>query len=130
VANQTAVGLKKAELIERLTAGNIVRDMFDALAAGSVEAAEAKADEAECDLDRQHLFLHCERRSGENGAAPAWPVFAQRLERELETLRERRRAGVAGVRAASRARAAAQGSRRARRLPPPPLPGAGSDAAP
>ena len=46
VANQTAVGLKKAELIERLTAENIVKDMFDALAAGSVEAAEAKAGEA------------------------------------------------------------------------------------
>ncbi|MDP9227627.1 MAG: GAF domain-containing protein, partial [Actinomycetota bacterium] len=39
VANQTAVGLKKAELIERLTAENTVKDMFDALAAGSAEAA-------------------------------------------------------------------------------------------
>ena len=34
VANQTAVGLEKAELIERLTAENIVKDMFEALAAG------------------------------------------------------------------------------------------------
>ena len=46
VAHQTAVGLKKAELIERLTAENIVKDMFEALAAGSVEAADAKAAEA------------------------------------------------------------------------------------
>ena len=46
VANQTAVGLKKAELIERLTAENLVKDMFDALAAGSVEAGEAKARDA------------------------------------------------------------------------------------
>ena len=61
VAHQTAVGLKKAELIERLTAENIVKDMFDALAAGSVEAAEAKASEAGCDLGRPHLFLHVER---------------------------------------------------------------------
>ena len=45
VANQTAVGLKKAELIERLTAENIVKDMFEALAAGSVQTAEAKAIE-------------------------------------------------------------------------------------
>ena len=43
VAHQTSVGLKKAELIERLTAENIVKDMFEALAAGSVDAAEAKA---------------------------------------------------------------------------------------
>ena len=42
VANQTAVGLKKAELIERLTAENIVKDMFEALAAGSVQTAEAR----------------------------------------------------------------------------------------
>ena len=53
MAHQTAVGLKKAELIERLTAENIVKDMFDALAAGAVEAAEAKAAEARCDLSRR-----------------------------------------------------------------------------
>ena len=64
VADQTAVGLKKAELIERLTAENIVKDMFDALAAGSVETAEAKAGETRCDLARPHLFLHAERGPG------------------------------------------------------------------
>ena len=61
VAHQTAVGLKKAELIERLTAENIVKDMFEALAAGSVDAAEAKAGEARCDLSRPHVFLHAVR---------------------------------------------------------------------
>ena len=61
VANQTAVGLKKAELIERLTAENIVKDMFEALAAGSVQTAEVKAGEARCDLSRRHVFLHIER---------------------------------------------------------------------
>ena len=86
VANQTAVGLKKAELIERLTAENIVKDMFDALAAGSVEAAEAKAGEARCDLAGPHLFLHVERapRAGED--APAWPELAARLETRLRRL--------------------------------------------
>ena len=44
VANQTAVGLKKAELIERLTAENIVKDMFDALAAGSIEAGRGEGE--------------------------------------------------------------------------------------
>ena len=75
VANQTAVGLKKAELIERLTAENIVKDMFEALAAGSVEAAEAKAGEARCDLSRPHAFAHVERaaRTGTGRPGPSSP---------------------------------------------------------
>jgi GAF domain-containing protein len=83
VANQTAVGLKKAELIERLTAENIVKDMFDALAAGSVDAAEAKAGEARCDLSRPHLFLHVERAPEAGDNAPVWPELAARLEARL-----------------------------------------------
>jgi GAF domain-containing protein len=86
VANQTAVGLKKAELIERLTAENIVKDMFDALAAGSVEAAEAKASEARCDLTRPHLFLHVERAPRAGNGAPVWPELAARLETRLRRL--------------------------------------------
>ncbi len=86
VANQTAVGLKKAELIERLTAENIVKDMFDALAAGSLEIAEAKANEARCDLGQSHLFLHAERGPGADEAASAWPELAARLEGRLRKL--------------------------------------------
>ena len=86
VANQTAVGLKKAELIERLTAENIVKDMFDALAAGSVEAAEAKASEARCDLGRPHVFLHVERARNPREGGPAWPELAARLEAQLRRL--------------------------------------------
>ena len=40
VADQAAVALKKAELIERLTAENVVRDVFEALETGAVEVAE------------------------------------------------------------------------------------------
>jgi GAF domain-containing protein len=87
VADQTAVGLKKAELIERLTAENIVKDMFEALAAGSVKTAEAKAAEARCDLSRPHVFLHVER-------APAaeetlWPELAGRVQSRLRRLYRR-----------------------------------------
>jgi GAF domain-containing protein len=89
VANQTAVGLKKAELIERLTAENIVRDMFDALAAGSVDAAEAKASEARCDLGRPHLFLHVERAPRASIGAADWPQRADRLESRLRRLSAR-----------------------------------------
>jgi GAF domain-containing protein len=86
VANQTAVGLKKAELIERLTAENIVKDMFDALAAGSVDAAEAKASEAGCELTRPHLFLHVDRAS--NGTV-TWPELATRVEAQMRRLSPR-----------------------------------------
>jgi GAF domain-containing protein len=83
VANQTAVGLKKAELIERLTAENIVKDMFEALAAGSVESAEAKAADARCDLSRPHVFVHVERAPGDG---PPWPELASRVEARLRRL--------------------------------------------
>jgi GAF domain-containing protein len=83
VANQTAVGLKKAELIERLTAENIVKDMFEALAAGSVASAEAKAADARCDLSRPHVFLHVERVSADG---PPWPELAGRIEGRLRRL--------------------------------------------
>jgi GAF domain-containing protein len=89
VANQTAVGLKKAELIERLTSENIVKEMFDALAAGSVETAAAKAREALCDLSRPHLFLHIEPAPGAEAVAPAWPEVAARLEAQLLRLHPR-----------------------------------------
>ena len=82
VANQTAVGLMKAELIERLTAENIVKDMFDALAAGSIEAGQAKASQARCDLSGHHLFLHVER-APRDGATAAWPELAVRFETRL-----------------------------------------------
>jgi GAF domain-containing protein len=86
VAHQTAVGLKKAELIERLTAENIVKDMFEALAAGSVEAAEAKASEARCDLSRPHVFLHAMRAPSTEKDAPAWPDVAARFEARLRRM--------------------------------------------
>ena len=88
VANQTAVGLKKAELIERLTAESIVKDMFAALAAGSVAAAEAKAVEARCDLSRPHVFLHAERAPALSDGPP-WPQLAARLESRLRRLYRR-----------------------------------------
>jgi len=86
VANQTAVGLKKAELIERLTAENIVKDMFEALAAGSIETAEAKATEARCDLSRPHVFIHAERAPEAAEEGPPWPDLAGRAQARLGRL--------------------------------------------
>jgi GAF domain-containing protein len=85
VANQTAVGLKKAELIERLTAENIVKDMFEALAAGAVQTGEAKAADARCDLNRPHVFIHAERAPGRPDGLP-WPELAGRVQARLARL--------------------------------------------
>jgi GAF domain-containing protein len=86
LANQTAVGLKKAELIERLTAQNTVKDLFDALAGGSVQAAEAKAAEAACELGKPHLFLHLERVPRTRESETSWTEIAAELEARLRKL--------------------------------------------
>ena len=86
VAHQTSVGLKKAELIERLTAENTVKDMFDALAAGSVDAAETKAMEAGFDLSQPHLFLHVERASEAPEGSPVFSELAPAMEAQLRRL--------------------------------------------
>ena len=114
VANQTAVGLKKAELIERLTAENIVKDMFDALAAGSVQAAEAKAGEAGCDLGRPHMFLHVERAPESDEQAPIGRSSRRRLEARLRRLSLRARSSTPatiGLRALAPLPAACPGRR-------------------
>lgn len=85
VANQTAVGLKKAELIERLTAENIVTHMFDALGAGAVQTAESKAADARCDLNRPHVFVHAERAPARPDGPP-WPELAARVQTRLQRL--------------------------------------------
>jgi GAF domain-containing protein len=80
VAGQLALALEKAELIERLTAENLVRDFFEALANGSGEVAAARARLAGCDLDRPHLLTVAEA-VGETSRQ--WPELAERLEAAL-----------------------------------------------
>ncbi len=82
VADQTAVGLKKAELIERLTAEHVVKDMFDALASGTLATAEAKAGEAHWDFSRPHALLRIER-APESADRPPWPELASRAQAQL-----------------------------------------------
>jgi GAF domain-containing protein len=82
VADQTAVGLKKAELIERLTAEHVVKDMFDALESGTLATAEAKAGEARWDFSRPHALLRIER-APEGADGPPWPELASRAQSHL-----------------------------------------------
>jgi GAF domain-containing protein len=85
VANQLAVALHKAALIERLTAENIVRDLFEALERGSTDVAEARARAAGCDLRRRHVVLHVEPVQGHGDPRP-WPAVAERTEARLRRL--------------------------------------------
>ncbi|MEA2291118.1 MAG: hypothetical protein QOF17_138 [Solirubrobacteraceae bacterium] len=85
VAHQLAVALKKAELIERLTAENIVRDVFAALAAGALDVAEARARAAGCDLTRPYVVVHVEPPAGGDGERP-WPAEAERVEERLRRI--------------------------------------------
>src|SRR3954471_20546603 len=79
VANQLAVALHNARLIERLTAENIVRALFEALERGSTDVAEARARAAGCDLRRRHLLIHVEPAQGHGDPRP-WPAVAERTE--------------------------------------------------
>src|SRR3954465_2303036 len=85
VANQPAVALPKGALIERLTAENIVRDLFEALERGSTDVAEARARAAGADLRRRHVLVHVEPVQG-HGAPRPWPAVAERTEARLRRL--------------------------------------------
>jgi GAF domain-containing protein len=57
-ANQTAVAIKKIELIERLTEKNLIKDFFEQLAGGNVlGAVEGRAARLGCDLERTYLVV-------------------------------------------------------------------------
>ena len=61
VASQTAVGIKKIQLIERLAEKNLIKDFFEDLAAGrGGGVVEGRAARLGCDLDLPHLVLAAE----------------------------------------------------------------------
>jgi GAF domain-containing protein len=73
VANQTAVAIKKIELIERLTEKNLIKDFFEQLAGGSLAGAlDGRAARLGCDLEAGHLVL---------AASPADDAFEKALRR-------------------------------------------------
>jgi sugar diacid utilization regulator len=58
VASQTAVAIKKIEVIERLTEKNLIKDFFEQLAGGKELAGlEGRAARLGCDLEQPHLVL-------------------------------------------------------------------------
>ena len=85
IANQIAVALKKAELIERLTEENIARDLLTALEQGRDADARSRARHARCDLDRPHVFVHVLDAPASADDAP-WAERAERAEAALRRL--------------------------------------------
>jgi GAF domain-containing protein len=85
VANQAALALRNAEHIERLTAENLVRALFEALDEGAVDLAETHARAAGCDLDRPHVLIHARPALATDGAQP-WPAVMERIETRLRNL--------------------------------------------
>jgi GAF domain-containing protein len=83
LADQTAMGLERAELIARLTARDRVKDLFDALADGSADSAVLGAAPAGCDLSRPHVFLHGEPGASTDGGGADWEVVSTRLAARL-----------------------------------------------
>jgi GAF domain-containing protein len=58
VANQTAVAIKKIELIEHLTEKNLIKDFFEELVRGTGQGAlDVRAARLRCDLDERHLVV-------------------------------------------------------------------------
>ncbi len=61
VASQIAVGVKKIQLIESLTEKNLIKDFFEALAAGRDGGiVEGRALRLGCDLGRPHVVVAAE----------------------------------------------------------------------
>jgi GAF domain-containing protein len=79
VAHLAAVAIKRAELIEGLTNANIVKDLFEALAAGATGFAAAKAAEVRCDLTTPYLIVCAEPAGGREQASGEWRAAAEVL---------------------------------------------------
>jgi GAF domain-containing protein len=85
VAHLAAVAIKRAELIEGLTNANIIKDLFEALAAGATEFAAAKAAEVRCDL----TIVLAEPAGPREQASGEWRTAAESLGRGLAELAPR-----------------------------------------
>jgi GAF domain-containing protein len=89
IAHIAAVAIKRAELIEHLTNANIVKDLFEALAAGATTFAVGKAMEVRCDLTKPYLMLCAEPAAGREQGSGEWRAAAEVLGRDLAELAPR-----------------------------------------
>jgi hypothetical protein len=76
IASQTAIAIRKIQLIERLTERNRLKDFFEDLGRGTPDGLLARGRRLGVDLERAHLVLWA-RRFGEDGTLDV----AEQLER-------------------------------------------------
>jgi sugar diacid utilization regulator len=86
IAHLAAVAIKRAELIESLTQANIVKDLFEALAAGAGSFAAGKAAEVRCDLNEPYVLVYAQPAAGREQGSGEWRAAAQALAAELSGL--------------------------------------------
>jgi GAF domain-containing protein len=79
IAHLAALAIQRAELIQRLTNANIVKDMFEALAAGDSEFAATKARDVRCDLQAPYLFVCAEAAGEPSRPSGDWRASAEAL---------------------------------------------------
>jgi hypothetical protein len=89
IAHLAAVAIRRAELIEGLTAANTIKDLFEALGAGATEFAAAKAAEVRCDLTATYLIVEAEPAGDRPTSSGEWREAAERLGRALARLAPR-----------------------------------------
>ncbi len=89
IAHLAAIAIKRAELIEGLTNANIVKDLFEALAAGATAFAATKAAEVQCDLSKPYLMLCAEPAAGHEQGSSEWRAAAEVLGRDVADLAPR-----------------------------------------
>ena len=89
IAHLTAIAIKRAELIEGLTNANIVKDLFEALAAGATGFAATKAAEVRCDLSAPYLMVCAEPAAGREPGSGEWREAAEVVGRGLAELAPR-----------------------------------------
>jgi GAF domain-containing protein len=79
IAHLAAVAIKRAELIQSLTQANIVKDLFEALAAGAGGFAAGKAAEVRCDLNEPYVILYAQPAAGREQGSGEWRDAAQAM---------------------------------------------------
>jgi GAF domain-containing protein len=89
VAHLASVAIKRAELIEGLTNANIIKDLFEALAAGATTFAAAKAAEVRCELTSPYLMICAEPAGSREPSSVQWRTAAEALGRGLAELAPR-----------------------------------------
>jgi GAF domain-containing protein len=98
VANQTAVAIKKIELIERLTEKNLIKDFFEELAEHRPgDGIESRAKRLGCDLEAAHLVVAAVRVDDSLERGVASLARGTIVDRRDESLRALVPVGTAGA---------------------------------